>query len=717
MTRATKRFVIVVAVLAIAWALLALVLAPALIRQAYAGTSPISLLNRAIDGQATHAVSHYVALWHRAALMLTAALAVLLSAGWVLRRQLQRLTAAADRVLRTAPTIGFTDLVRAGFCLGVVGGLAETLSLALRFAFNPDPREAPSIDGLWMAPLATAILGALVAVLLGVVLRAWRGIAIALPYALLAGFAAFSVIRGVKLGIHPYAAMVLAAGIAVELARRSRHHDRAFTGFMRRAVPWSAAAIVLGAIGVRGTLWGLERAALASDVQPPDGAPNVLLLILDTVRAEDMGLYGYARATTPEIEKVAATGVTFDRAIVTAPWTLPSHASMFTGLPAHKLSTDFDRPLDDAVPTLAEVLARHGYVTGGFVANPTYASRASGLQRGFATYRDHVVSVPELIDNAFWPRRVVEWARGLAGQQGRLVRKTAEEVNGELLDWLPTDGRPFFAFLNYFDAHEPYEPHAPFDTLFFERSPRFWLIKGWQRNRSREELQEIRAAYDGNIAYIDHQIGRLLAALESRDLRRNTIVIVSSDHGEHFGEHGGIMSHANSLYLPLLHVPLVISYPPRVPTGHRVQAAVSLQQLPATILDLAGLAGRDSVPGRSLATQWAAPGDSLARDASVATPLLSSLTYNTFSSPIDPIQKGAMQSIVQGALHYIRNGDGSEELYDVVADPRERSNLLPGAGSDPRLLTLRQTMDSVWGNAPRPTGAPHPRRGRAKRGD
>lgn len=731
MTRQNQRLIALAAAVALAWALVAVFVVPALIEQAYRGSSPIAALNRAIDGQETHAASHYLSLWHRAALRLTIALAVLLGGAWLLRHQLRRGGAALDRLLRTPPLIGLGDLVRAGFVLGFVGGLAETLSLALRFAFNPDPREAPSIDGLWMAPLATSILGALVSLALGVVLRAWRGVAIALPYALLAGFAAFSVIRGVKLGIHPYAAMVLAAGIAVELARRSRRHDRAFTSVVRRAAPWAAAAMVLGLVATRGSLWIAERSALAAGASTAAGAPNVLLLILDTVRAEDMGLYGYERATTPEIERVAATGVTFDRALVTAPWTLPSHASMFTGLPAHELSTDFDRPLDDAPPTLASVLAGRGYATGGFVANPTYASRASGLDRGFASYRDHVVSVGELIDNAFWPRRVVEWGRGLLGRQGRLVRKTAEDVNRELLDWLPTNGRPFFAFLNYFDAHEPYEPHAPFDTLFFERSPRFWLIKGWQKERSRQELQEIRAAYDGNIAYIDHHIGQLLRALEARGLRRNTIVVITSDHGEHFGEHGGIMSHANSLYLPLLHVPLVIAWPPQVPAGRRVQSAVTLQDLPATILDLlgegasAGAAGgrRGTLPGRSLAAHWNAADSSAA--ALAGPPLVSSLTYNTFSSPIDPIQKGAMQSLVQGTLHYIRNGDGSEELYDIVADPRERENLVAATPSDPRLATLRQAMDTIWRDAPRPIGAPdasrpgtpRARRAKTRRGD
>lgn len=689
-----------------------LVLIPAIIRQAYDGKGVIEALRHVIQQPPAHPVAYYLRLWYRAAAALTFVLVALVALWWFTRAHLQRFTAVAGRALRSDPAVGLVDVVRIGFCLGVVGGLAETLSLALRFAFNPDPREAPDIDSLWMAPLATALLGALVSLLLGVVVRAWRGLSIAVPFALLSGFAAFSVIRGVKLGIHPYAAVVLAAGIAVELARRSRLHGGAFSGFIRRATPWVAVAILAGALGVQGFQWGRERSALAAIGDAPAGAPNVLLLILDTVRADDMGLYGYARNTTPEIERVAATGVTFDRAIASAPWTLPSHASMFTGLPAHKLSADFDRPLDSAVPTLAEVLGRQGYVTGGFVANPTYASRASGLDRGFATYLDHQLSVEELIDAGFWTRLVANRIRKAMGKQGRLVRKTAEDVNREVLDWIPSDGRPFFAFLNYFDAHEPYEPHEPFDRLVSKDSPRFWLIKGWQRRKSMSELEEIRAAYDGNIAYIDHHIGRLLKELGRRGVLENTIVIISSDHGEHFGEHGGVMSHANSLYLPLLHVPLVISYPPSVPAGLRVQHPVTLQDIAATVLHMVGGPDAKALPGASLAAHWRSPVDTTQPAVQAVAPaILSSLTYNTFSASIDPIQQGPMQSIVRANLHFIRNGDGREELYDVAADPREEENLAEANGGDPRLPELRRVMDEMMAGSVRaiPLAPPRPR--------
>jgi arylsulfatase A-like enzyme len=673
-----------------------LLLLPTLIRSAYAGDSFFAPLNSVIQGQAQHPVTYYLGLWRRAALVLTGAGLALAVVGTLAWAWIATAVTTLRHGLRVAPVVGVGGTVAIGVCLGFVGGLAETLTLAVRFLMHPDPREAPPVDALWMAPLATALLGALAGLVLALAVRAWRGLSIAVPIALMAGFAAFAVLKALKLGLHPTAGMILSAGIAVELARRARAHGPAVAGFARRAVPWLAVLTLAGAVGVRGVLWVRERAARPAAGSALAGAPNVLLLILDTVRAASLGLYGYPRATTPEIERLAAMGVTFDRAIVGAPWTLPSHASMFTGLPPHQLSADFDRALDGAAPTLAEVLQRRGYATGGFVANPTYASRASGLNRGFATYRDHAVSLPELVDNAFWPRQVVgRWRRAM-GEHGRLVRKIAADVNREALDWVPTDGRPFFAFLNYFDAHEPYETTPPFDRVFSADPPKFWLATGWRSRQDPGELEEVRNAYDSNIAYIDHQIGALLRDLEARGLMDNTIVIITSDHGEHLGEHGGLMAHANSLYLPLLQVPLVIVYPPGVPAGRRITEPAALQNLAATVLDLVNVPAEDMLPGTSLAEMWSAPGDTTFVRRGLPA-ILSLLSDNTFSHPDDPIQLGPMQSIVRGNLHYIRNGDGSEELFDVDSDPLEGNNLAGGVEGELRLPELRKALDALLG--------------------
>jgi arylsulfatase A-like enzyme len=277
------------------------------------------------------------------------------------------------------------------------------------------------------------------------------------------------------------------------------------------------------------------------------------------------------------------------------------------------------------------------------------------------------------------------------GVHGGLERKSAAQVNDEFLSWMPSDGRPFFAFLNYFDAHLPYKLEPPFDRMFRDPPPRYWRIKGWGRSYAEDDIAEFRDAYDSAIAYVDAQVGALLRELDRRGVLRHTLVILASDHGEHFGEHGGIMAHANSLYLPLLHVPLVISYPSRIPSGTRVRSVVSTQDIPSTILDVLGNA-TSAMPGRSLSRYWAQGGSTGAATPDTAEAVFSNLTFNNFAHPDDPIRKGPMQSLVRDRLHYIRNGDGSEELYDYIADPEERMNLVVGGDTASILAPFRRLL-------------------------
>ncbi len=409
----------------------------------------------------------------------------------------------------------------------------------------------------------------------------------------------------------------------------------------------------------------------------------------------DVGLYGYTRNTTPEIQRFAESGVVFDHAFANAPWTLPSHASMFTGRLPHELSTDFDKPLDGDAPTLAEVLSAEGYATAGFVGNLIFCTRASGLNRGFAVYRDYPIDLGALLASSHWTRDLAVFVRARLGNHSQLVRRTAEAVSREFLDWKPPAGHPFFAFINYINAHAPYETHAPFDRMFSQASPRYWLLQGWRRGYTRPELQEFRDAYDAAIAWTDHQIGQVLAELERRGVLDNTIVIIASDHGEHIGEHG-IMSHANSLYLPLLQVPLVIRFPARAPAGVHVSEPVALHDLAATVLDLTGGSRSVALPGRSLATLWS--GQPVA-GAAGEPGILSELAYNTFANARDPIHRGPMRSLIRGSLHYIRNGDGVEQLFDWVRDPDEVIDLADSASSSEAVARMRRLTSDLQGSA------------------
>lgn len=213
--------------------------------------------------------------------------------------------------------------------------------------------------------------------------------------------------------------------------------------------------------------------------------PNVLLLVLDTVRARNLSLYGYQRQTTPHLDRFAARGACFEWAIAEAPWTLPSHASMFTGQHAHDLTCSMQRPLNDEYPTLAEVLAKQGYATAGFVANTTYCAKGWGLGRGFNHYEDIFFNLDRVVQSSNLARKVTKHRqfRQISGLKDFYARPKAPLITDRFLNWI--DGkqhRPFFAFLNYFDAHSPYLPPAPFDSKFGPKRPRFSLPFDFHEN-------------------------------------------------------------------------------------------------------------------------------------------------------------------------------------------------------------------------------------------
>jgi arylsulfatase A-like enzyme len=314
-----------------------------------------------------------------------------------------------------------------------------------------------------------------------------------------------------------------------------------------------------------------------------------------------------------------------------------------------------------------------------------------GMARGFVHFEDHQAASVSGALEVTWGGRLLMgasrlMARALGDPTGLTPLKRAPDVLGPLLEWIDKGrGRPFFATVNLMDAHSPYLAPREFAARFGV-PPRRGLA---ERIRSRlaggpapsaEERQRTwlnrQRIYDACIAYLDHELGRLLDELDRRGRLANTIVIVTSDHGEEFGEHGTV-SHGHSLYWPALHVPLIIWYPGGVPSGTRVEQPVSLRAVPATIASLAGIAGDLPFPGLPLSRFWT---DS----APAPDTVLAELSPPPGPRGPGPVGKGPMKSLVSGRLHYIRNGDGSEELYDVDADPFERTNLV--ATIDPATL-------------------------------
>jgi arylsulfatase A-like enzyme len=543
---------------------------------------------------------------------------------------------------------------------------------------------------VWMAPLANLLLFAIAGLALCLVARYCPRL---VSLRLAASSFAFLTFSGPLLWysrLHVYAALLLAVGLAVQAARSIAAHSQGFHTLVRYTVGWMAVAIVGLTVSVYGWRVLTEREALATLPPASRDAPNVLLIVLDTVRARNLSLYGYPRPTTPQLERMANTGVVFERALSTSPWTLPSHATLFTGRFPHELSADWLTPLNTIYPTLAEVFSAHGYVTAGFVANLLYCTYETVLQRGFVHYEDYPIS-PGMIAHSSWlARTITERLRRAMGNHQTLVRKTAAEVNKNFLRWLSQKGeRPFFAFLNYMDAHEPYLPPKPFDLKFARKQLRDpWVREGYQY--APEEIQALMDAYDGAIAYIDHQLGLLFDELGNRSLLENTLVIITSDHGEQFGEHA-LMSHGNSLYLPLLHVPLVISFPSRVPAGTRVHEPVTLRNIPATVVDLIKFKGKPFFPGDSFLQHWSGgrfPGRA-------TTPLLSEVHKSMNQVEWFPVMKGDMQSLVMDGRHYIKNGDGREELYDFENDPAEERDLADSEEGRRALERFRRSLTTL----------------------
>lgn len=572
-----------------------------------------------------------------------------------------------------------TPALRSAVSLGLLAGLGEA---AIRLAWHylgGRMQIHTGLDIVWMAPVANAVLFSVLAIGMIAVLalaggRVQSATKVALVSGALVALAVWSLSERVpQIGRRAGAILGLGAGVAAFGALRRRGTTRTIVD--RAFLPLGGAVVLLGAV-VSGAAALRERRALAGLPAAEPNAPNVLLLILDTVRAQSTSLYGYARRTTPVLDALADSGVRFERAFATAPWTLPSHASVFTGRYPHELSADWVTPLDDADLTLAQRFRDAGYVTGGFVGN-YMVSHEVGVARGFAHYEDFQHNVRQLAMSAslttwllHWPRlrRAIHW-------YDHVNRRSADVVNAGALRWVRSRGsRPYFAFLNYFDAHEFYLPPAPFATMFGPDTARKnWNIgfsmpnggiafRNSKRSMKPHEVQAERDAYEAALAYTDSRIGMLLDSLATSGALDNTIVVVTSDHGEHFGEHGAF-DHGATLYPQVLHVPLLIAARGRVPSGKRVADYVTLRDLAATIEHVA--LGTSKLPGTSLAVYWDA--DSTTRSNS---PILSSRTFSAREIIPDSVRHGAWSAIIDDKLviEFVGGRQPGTEVFDLRND-------------------------------------------------
>ena len=370
--------------------------------------------------------------------------------------------------------------------------------------------------------------------------------------------------------------------------------------------------IVLAAIGLGGILVYLSSSP----------GVNILLITLDTTRADRLGCYGYEQALTPELDALAKNGVLFERAYAPAPMTSPSHTSIMTGLwpPEHGVNTNALTVLDPKIPTIAELLQARGYATAAFPAASMLAARF-GLNRGFQSYFD------DLSD----PKTGAD--RMQRSRDGRYIA----DLSIQWLKQQQADDAPFFCWLHFYDPHDPYHFHPQeFNAKFRERP------------------------YDAEIAYVDQQISRVIDELERLGELNNTVIVIAGDHGESLGEHGEDM-HGYLLHESSLRVPLIISNHNGAKAGHRVATAVSLIDLFPTLLELGGAEVSGDLKLRSL------------QPALQGNPLEPRLCYSQTVEPYLQAFWSPLQSLTNERWRYVRTTQ--PELYDLKADPKELVNL------------------------------------------
>jgi len=574
-----------------------------------------------------------------------------------------------------AAIIGLTGLATA-----IATGLAHTLLVDVTLLVSGRPTWFPRAF-FWMSPVAYGLV-----FLPGVVVLAGLAALVRRRWALQFSLAAM-VTTGVFGLLLPYteisraAALVLALGIGVQAGRIVARRAHGLARWSRRFVVTSL--VILPILG-----WA-QNQRLHAAPPPYAGAmnpqpPNVLLIIMDDVRAKNVTLNAPEVHTTPGLVRRATEGVVFDHAFSAAPWSLPSHASMFTGLYARQQDGDWAKALQGDVRTLAEELRDRGYATAGFVANLHYAGWDSGLAQGFDHYEDFPTSWLQVLRCSSYTQTAAFTqlldARSLHDIVSALLRpnlsmvlqhtyrvKLADRIGADFLRWQSGVGaRPFFAFLNVMDAHLPYLEPEPIHSRYPAAD------------------RDVRS-YESAIQFIDAQVDSILVALERQGVLDRTIVVVTSDHGDLFEEHG--LAGHNSLYLDVLHVPLAIRYPGAVPRGVRVEQPVTLRDLAATLLDLSG--GEAVLPGSTLRHAWEGRPD-------LVSPVLAEVRRQPKPLHDNPASRGAMRSLFDDSLHYIINeGTGREELYAYRTDSLELKDLARGDSAEARLRPWRERLARV----------------------
>lgn len=399
--------------------------------------------------------------------------------------------------------------------------------------------------------------------------------------------------------------------------------------------------------------------------------PNVVLVVVDTLRADHLGSYGYARAATPRLDAFAASGVRFTGARAASSWTLPSVASILTGRYAVEHGVErLESALNDEQVTVAETFTAAGYETAAFSANISLVIPESGFAQGFARF--------DVIEDTLDPNRAADPVLVRDGTNRSAQAAPANRVTDAVLGWFRArtqPERPYFLYVHYFDPHASYTPPPDYAERFGVKADDPLLARGQAivtfgaKPPPPDQLATLVALYDAEIAFTDHEIGRLLDGLGvPGDHARDTVVVLTADHGEEFGEHGGML-HGRTLFEEMLHVPLVVAGA-GVPTNRIVEAPVSLVSIAATLADLAAVPPSPTFGGHSLAP-------AIHGAAAVSEVVFAEL------APSLAIHRSAA---IEGTWKLLLGKGFVPSVYDLATDPGERTDRRQNAGGQTAAL-------------------------------
>jgi len=415
--------------------------------------------------------------------------------------------------------------------------------------------------------------------------------------------------------------------------------------------------------------------------------PNILLLVMDATRFDHLSCYGYRRNTSPNLERLAEDGVLYQNAFSAAPWTPPSFASLFTGCyPSRHKVTGKNLVFNKDLVTLPQVLLAHGYNTACFST-----TAGINLVRGFGRGFDNFVEI--------WRRskrfRQLDY-KAVSAIIKKLINggdKYTNYMTKMMKKWIRNNqltGNPFFICAHYHNPHSPYKPPRPYNKMFSkEMISKYDMgkLKGLSKRGgygymaktvpvTKEEFDVLKSWYDGEIAYLDFRINELIEYMKESGLYENTLIVITADHGENFGEHD-LMYHQFCLYDTLIHVPLMIIFPSLVKGGRRIDSLVSLIDLFPTLLDILGIDASEygHVNGRSIASfKNEVFHPCIFAEYEVSEGVLRLIKEEYEDINIDAFKRG-IKCIRNLEYKLVQYSNGDEEFYDLRNDAAENNNL------------------------------------------